>query len=55
MKMLEFQIKFHWNFFPKGPIDNISVMVQVMAWHRTGDKPLPETVLTQIIDAYIRH
>ena len=24
---------------PKGPIDNKSSMVQMMAWHRAGDKP----------------
>ena len=27
-------------FFPVGPTDNKSALV--MAWHRTGDKPLPE-------------
>ena len=25
-----------------GPIDNNTVLVQIMAWHRTGDKPLSE-------------
>ena len=33
-------------FFPKGPIDNKPALVQVMAWRRTGDKPLPELMLT---------
>ena len=42
-------------FIPKGPIDYKSVLVQVMAWHRTGEKPLPESMLTQFTDAYIRH
>ena len=42
-------------FIPKGPIDYKSALVQVVAWHRTGDKPLPESMLTQITDAYIRH
>ena len=36
-------------------IDNKSALVQVMAWRRTGDKPLPEPILTQFIDAYMRH
>ena len=27
-------------FIPKGPIDYKSALVQVMAWHRTGEKPL---------------
>ena len=28
-------------FVPKDPIHNKSSMVQVMAWHLTGNKPLP--------------
>ena len=28
-------------------MDNKSVLVQVMAWRQTGDKPLPEPMLTQ--------
>ena len=32
-----------------------SVLVQVMAWHRTGEKPLPESMLTHFTDAYLRH
>ena len=27
-------------FVPKGPIDNTSASVQVMAWHQLDDKPL---------------
>ena len=42
-------------FIPKDPIDYKSALVQVMAWHRTGEKPLPESMLTQFTDAYIRH
>ena len=42
-------------FVPKGPIDYNSALVQVVAWHRTGEKPLPESMLTQFTDAYIRH
>ena len=37
---------------PKGPFDNKSVLEQVMAWRRTGNKPLPEPVLTQLTDIY---
>ena len=40
-------------FVPYGPIDNKSALVQVMAWRRTGDKPLPEAMMTQFTDAYI--
>ena len=42
-------------FVPKGPIDYKSALVQVMAWHRTGEKLLPESMLTKFTDAYIRH
>ena len=42
-------------FIPKGPIDYKSALVQVVAWHRTGEKPLPESMLTQFTDAYIWH
>ena len=42
-------------FVPKGPIDYNSALVQVVAWHRTGEKPLPESMLIQFTDAYIRH
>ena len=34
---------------------NKQALVQVMAWHQRGDKPLPEPMLTQYIDAYMRH
>ena len=37
------------------PIDNKPELVQVMAWHQTGDKPLPEPMLIKLIDAYMRH
>ena len=40
---------------PRDLIDNNSVLVQVMAWHQTGDKPWPEPMLTQFTDAYMRH
>ena len=40
---------------PKGPIDNNSALVQVMAWRRMGDKPLSEPILTQFTNAYMRH
>ena len=42
-------------FDPKGPIDNKSVLVQVMACCGTGDKPLPEPMLFWSTEAYMRH
>ena len=32
-------------FVPKVPINNIPVLVQIMAWRRLGDKPLSETMM----------
>ena len=37
-------------FFVK---DNKLVLVQAMAWHVEGDKPLPEPMMTQFIAVYI--
>ena len=31
--------------FPKGRINDISAMVQLMAWHKPGAKPLSEPML----------
>ena len=38
-------IKIPLKFVPKGPINNIPALVQIMAWHRPGDKPLSEPML----------
>ena len=35
-----------------GPIGNKSPLVQVMAWSRIGDRPLPEAMFNQFIDTY---
>ena len=48
-------IKNSLNFVPKGPIYNKPALFQVMAWRWTGDKPLLEAMMTQFIDAYMRH
>ena len=48
-------IKISRKFVPISPIDNKRALVQVLAWRRTGDKPLPEPMSTQFIDAYMRH
>ena len=45
-------IRFSMKFVPRSPIDSL---VQVMAWRRTGDKPLPEPMMAQFTDAYMRH
>ena len=53
--MIEFWFEFSLKFVHRSPIDNKPVLVQVMAWRRTGDKPLSEPMLTQFTDAYMRH
>ena len=35
-------IKISPKFVPKGPINNFPALVQIMAWRRSGDKPLSE-------------
>ena len=42
-------------FVPRDPIDNKTALVEIMAWHRTGDKPLSEPVMAQLNDTYMRH
>ena len=42
-------------FVPKGAVDNKAALGQVMAWRWTGNKPLPEPMMTQFIDAYMQH
>ena len=38
-------IKISLKFIPKGPINNIPALVQIMAWSRPGDKPLSEPMV----------
>ena len=38
-------VKVSLNFVPKGPINNIPSLVQIMAWRRSGDKPLSEPMM----------
>ena len=46
-------IRISLKFVSKGPISKKSALVQVMAWHRTHDKPLSEPMLTQFLYAYM--
>ena len=36
-------------FVPKGPINNIPALVQIMAWRRPGDKPLSEPMMVSLL------
>ena len=42
-------IKISLNFVPKGPINNIPALVQIMAWRRSGDKPLSESMMVSLL------
>ena len=35
-------------FVPKGPINNIPALIQIMAWRRPGDKPLSEPMIVSL-------
>ena len=41
-------IEISLNFVPKGPINNIPALVQIMAWRRPGDKPLSEAMMVNL-------
>ena len=40
-------------FIPKGPIDNIPALVEIMAWRRLGDKPLSEPMMVRLTNTYM--
>ena len=48
-------IQISLKFVPTSPIDNKPVLVQVKAWRLFGAKPLPETMMVQYTDAYMRN
>ena len=41
-------IKISLKFVPKGPIDKIPALGQIMAWRRSGDKPLFEPMMVSL-------
>ena len=42
-------IKIPLKFVPKGPINNILTLFQIIAWRRPGDKPLSETMMVTLL------
>ena len=42
--MVEISLK----YIPKGAINNIPALVQIMAWRRSGDKPLSEPMMVDL-------
>ena len=49
MKMFEFRSKISLEFVPKGPINKIPELFQIMAWRRACDKPLSEAILVDLL------
>ena len=41
-------IKISLKFIPKGPINNIPALVQIMAWRRPGDKPWSGPIMVSL-------
>ena len=37
------------NYVPKGPIDKMPALVQIMAWRCPGDKPLSEPMMVNLL------
>ena len=50
----EILIRISLRFVSRSLIDNKPVLVKVMAWHRTGDNPLPAPMLTKFTDVNMR-
>ena len=42
-------IKISLKFVPKGSINSIPALVQIMAWRRPGDKPLSESMMASLL------
>ena len=42
-------LKISLKFVPKGPVNNIPSLVQVMAWCRPGNKPLSEPMMVSLL------
>ena len=47
-EIVSISIKISLKFVPKGPINNITALVQRMAWCRPGDKPLSEPMMVNL-------
>ena len=42
-------IKISLKFVPKGPINKIRALVQIIAWRLLGDKPLSEPMMVRLL------
>ena len=42
---IDLSMKISLTFVPKGPVNNIPALVQIMVWHCPGDKPISEPMM----------
>ena len=49
LKMFEFRLKFHWNLFPMVQLIIFQHWFTIMAWRRSGNKPLSETMMVILL------
>ena len=48
-EIVRISIKISLKFVPKGPINKIPALVQIMVWRRPGDKPLSEPMMIRLL------
>ena len=48
-KNVRILMKISLKFVPKGPINNIPALIQIMAWRRRGDKPISEPMMVGLL------
>ena len=48
-KNVRISIKISLKFVPRGPINANPSLVQIMVWHRSGDKPLSEPMMVSLL------
>ena len=44
-----FELKFYCSLFLGSPINNIPALFQIMAWRRSGNKPLSESMMVSLL------
>ena len=42
-------IRISMKFVPTGPVNDIPALVQIVAWRRSGDKPLSEPMMVSLL------
>ena len=48
-------LKISWTFVPKVQMNSILALVQIISWHRPGDKPLSGLIMFNFSDSFMRH